>query len=242
MYKRYFYKFIFRTIVFIYVSVLYFTDKSILDFTSFNGDSLLSPIGVLGIVLLVTMLIHIVPHKSMCVGIGKQFKDRFKESKREVGADEINRYMKARNKGAYIFAAVWIVFHIGVGFLYNFEVIGIAELVMLTFLYYFGDYICILFVCPFQLIFTRNRCCSVCRIFAWDSVMMVTPLFIVPSIWSYILAAVGLVTLVLWEVKYYKHPEYFYEETNDAIKCANCTDKLCKVRKPLYENKTWIDM
>ena len=52
-----------------------------------------------------------------------------------------------------------------------------CELRMLNIIYYFV--ICILFYCPFQMWFLKNRCCVNCRIYNWDYAFLFTP-FLTP--------------------------------------------------------------
>ena len=73
---------------------------------------------------------------------------------------------------------------------------------------------CILFFCPFQTWFLKNKCCSTCRIYNWDYAMMFTPLFFVrrPYTWSLLVLSVAL--LARWEITFFRYPERFSEETN----------------------------
>jgi len=41
------------------------------------------------------------------------------------------------------------------------------------------------------------------------------------------------VLLVEWEITYHAHPERFFDETNAALRCANCKEKLCSHKKQL---------
>jgi hypothetical protein len=90
------------------------------------------------------------------------------------------------------------------------------------------DIICILFFCPFQTWFMKNRCCTTCRIYNWDFAMLCTPFLLIPGFYAYSLLAVALLILARWEVTYKLHPERFSERTNESLRCANCTEKLCK--------------
>ena len=51
-------------------------------------------------------------------------------------------------------------------------------MILLCSVYSVCDIICILFFCPFQTWFMKNKCCSSCRIYNWDYAMMFTPLFL----------------------------------------------------------------
>jgi hypothetical protein len=90
------------------------------------------------------------------------------------------------------------------------------------------DIICILFFCPFQTWFMKNRCCTTCRIYNWDFAMLFTPFLFIPSLYTYSLLGMALLILARWEITYKLHPERFSERTNEALRCKNCTEKLCK--------------
>ena len=96
------------------------------------------------------------------------------------------------------------------------------------------DIICILFFCPFQTWFMKNKCCSACRIYNWDYAMMFTPLFFVKRFYAWSLLVLSFALLVRWEITFYRHPERFSENTNDYLQCKNCTEKLCAHKKQLH--------
>ena len=81
----------------------------------------------------------------------------------------------------------------------------------------------------------KNKCCTTCRIYNWDYIMMFTPLlFLVAKpgpILHYILIALALVILIIWEITYKIHPERFTENTNENLTCKNCKEKLCQHHK-----------
>ena len=82
----------------------------------------------------------------------------------------------------------------------------------------------------------KNKCCVTCRTFAWGTIMTVTPLIFVPSVYSWSLVALALVCTAAWEVTYHRHPERFCEETNAFLTCAACTDHLCVVKRALEQS------
>lgn len=108
--------------------------------------------------------------------------------------------------------------------------------VVWTCLYLVFDMVCVVFWCPLQLLFMRNRCCTTCQIFNWDAIMAVTPLMFTPSWYSALLILLALVVLIRWEVTAFVYPERFFEETNASLSCANCRDKLCKLREPIFDS------
>ena len=93
--------------------------------------------------------------------------------------------------------------------------------------FYVCDLICVLFWCPFRVWFMKNRCCTTCRIFNWDHFMMFTPFLFVPGLYSWSLAGLSVVILIVWEISIYTHPERFTDACNQSLKCKNCTDRLC---------------
>ena len=41
----------------------------------------------------------------------------------------------------------------------------------------------------------------------------------------------GVVVLICWEVRFFRHPERFWHGSNLALRCDNCTDRLCRYKK-----------
>jgi hypothetical protein len=73
----------------------------------------------------------------------------------------------------------------------------------------------------------RNKCCTTCWIFNWDHLMMFSPCILTPGSYTTSLLILAFAAWVLWEVCVMVYPERFWESTNLALTCANCTDKLC---------------
>ena len=105
-------------------------------------------------------------------------------------------------------------------------VLGRNEIFLVAVLFYVCDLICVLIWCPFRLIM-RNRCCTTCRIFNWDHLMMFSPFVLTPGLYTTSLLIIAFAVWVVWEVCVMLYPERFWERTNAALKCVNCTDKLC---------------
>ena len=114
----------------------------------------------------------------------------------------------------------------GIGLLHAANLIGDIGLFMITLFFYVCDLICVLIWCPFRLMM-KNRCCTTCRIFNWDHLMMFSPMIFIPSFYAWSLFGMSLVVFLIWEVCILVHPERFWDKTNAALQCANCTDKLC---------------
>ena len=61
----------------------------------------------------------------------------------------------------------------------------------------------------------------------------ITPLFFVQKTYTWSLLALSVELLIRWEITFYGHPERFSEKTNEYLRCANCTEKLCTHKKQL---------
>jgi hypothetical protein len=106
------------------------------------------------------------------------------------------------------------------------NVIDDRVLFLITVAFYVCDLICVLIWCPFRLMM-GNRCCTTCRIFNWDHMMMFTPMLYLNGFYPRSLLIVSLAVWLLWEACILIYPERFWEQTNASLLCANCTDKLC---------------
>ena len=67
----------------------------------------------------------------------------------------------------------------------------------------------------------------------WGHMMMYTPMLFIPSFFSWSLLFLSLIVAIRWEFTYAQHPERFWRGSNAAIRCENCQDHLCKIKKPL---------
>ena len=121
---------------------------------------------------------------------------------------------------------LWIALVAFIGTLYLCEIIDKKILLLISIAFYVCDLICVLIWCPFRLIL-KNRCCTTCRIFNWDHLMMFSPLVFIGGFYALSLFGMALLVLLVWELSILIYPERFWEFSNDALKCANCTDKLC---------------
>ncbi len=130
-------------------------------------------------------------------------------------------------------AAAWILLNGAIGALYYAKVIDMGILILISLAYGVCDMICILFFCPFQTWFMKNRCCTDCRIYNWDFAMMFTPYVFIPRPYTWSLLAMSLLLLLRWELTLRRHPERFAENTNACISCRNCSEKLCSHKKQL---------
>ena len=72
--------------------------------------------------------------------------------------------------------------------------------------------------------------------------MMFSPLIFIGGFYAISLVVLAVTALVVWEVRIMIYPERFWEMTNVALKCSECTDKLCtqycqklRKQKPIEE-------
>lgn len=136
-------------------------------------------------------------------------------------------------KATFSVAAAWFALNGVIGILYYAKLIDTGILILISLAYGVCDMICILFFCPFQTWFMKNRCCTDCRIYNWDFAMMFTPYIFIPRLYTWSLLALSLLLLLRWEITFRCHPERFSEETNACVSCKECTEKLCKHKKQL---------
>ena len=137
------------------------------------------------------------------------------------------------NNGVMLVALIWIAFNGIFGALHMSGILDDGIMILLCLAYSVCDMICILFFCPFQTWFLKNKCCCTCRIYNWDYAMMFTPLFFVAKPYTWGLLALSVALLARWEITFYLHPERFSENTNDYLRCRNCTEKLCAHKRHL---------
>ena len=178
------------------------------------------------VVYTVEMIIRFFPSRLESPGCQKQFARNYVKT----GKTHIEMH---DNNATVLVALIWIFFNGIFGALRMLDVLDDGIMILLCCAYSVCDMICILFFCPFQSWFLRNKCCSTCRIYNWDYAMMFTPLFFVRKYYAWSLLILSVALLARWEITFYKYPERFSEETNGYLRCANCTEKLCTHKNQL---------
>ena len=138
----------------------------------------------------------------------------------------MRNYVISTTKAAYKVFILWCLLIAALGVLYYTGVMDHAALFMVSVLFYVCDLICVLIWCPFRLIM-KNKCCTTCRIFNWDHLMMFSPLVFVGGFYCTSLLVMSIAAFLVWEVCVMLYPERFWEFSNEALKCSSCTDKLC---------------
>ena len=179
------------------------------------------------VIFTVEMVLRFFPSKLESPGCQKQFAKYYvKSGKTEIVIQD--------NYGTLLVLLIWIGFNAIFGALYMAGLFDDGIMLLISCAYSVCDMICILFFCPFQTWFLKNKCCSTCRIYNWDYAMMFTPLFFVPKPYTWGLLVLSCALLIRWELTFYLHPERFSEQTNNYLRCQNCTEKLCSHKKTLH--------
>jgi len=219
-------KLVYRSIIFIIMAVLY------IQYKFFNVDEINYTTHIpvilwtLWIVFMIEMLLRLFPSKFESPGCQKQFRQNYKKS----GKTDIKI---SDNNAVVLVGIIWISVNAIFGLLHMNNIIDDAFMYMLSCIYSVCDIICILFFCPFQTFFLKNKCCCTCRIYNWDYAMMFTPLLFVHNWVAISLLIMSVIVLLRWEFTVFKYPERFSDHTNEYLNCSNCSERLCQHKTQL---------
>ncbi len=198
----------------------------ILDRTEVLTDNPVIPV-IVWVFFIVEMLLRFFPSKLESMGCQKQFARNY------IPTDGPCVPTNQSAGTTALVAFVWLALNAVFGILYFIGIFDSGILILIAIAYSVCDVICILFFCPFQTWFMKNRCCTTCRIYNWDFAMMFTPLVFIPSLYTYSLLGCALALLLRWEITYRLHPERFSTATNRCLDCSRCEEKLCSHKKQL---------
>ena len=226
--KIYFLRLFGRIAVLLLAVALYIVKKSEYDILSgFKFFEKFSVLHVLWGVWMWDMLLQLIPVKAhISIGSQKVFSSLFKPIKEKINRENLKKHIKDTTNAAYKVMILWVALVVVLGILYWKGVIGIAEIFLISVFFYVADLICVLIWCPFRLIM-KNKCCTTCRIFNWDHFMMFFPMITVNSFYSWTLVLMSILILVIWELCVFLYPARFWENSNMALMCSECSDKLC---------------
>lgn len=207
---------------------LYFYNPNMLNFTAMPrglaNDAFLL---LCWITLVTSMMFRLFPNKRVPMGARKHY-----STGKNLISDDVS--LKPIHKKAGHVALVWVVFSALMFFIMHLLGVLTPTFAILVVLFYaVCDVVFILFFCPFQKWFMRNHCCTNCRIYNWDFIMMMTPLIIFPSVYSATFIAAAIAVLIRWEFSIAKSPHLFSVKTNKNLSCINCEDKLCYVKRKM---------
>lgn len=156
-----------------------------------NFFSSFSPLHLLWIIWVADMILQIVPIRNRVpLGSQKLFANRFQPIREKINYKALKQYIIFTTKAAYKVFLIWCALIAMIGVFYYSGILSKIALFMISVLFYVCDLICVLIWCPFRLIM-KNRCCTTCRIFNWDHLMMFSPLiymggFLPFPLWCYL--------------------------------------------------------
>ena len=226
--KAYFARLIGRCIIFIACVFMWLYEPDcFLVLNGMNFFKILLPLHLLWAIWVMDMFLQIVPIKNKVpIGSQKLFANHFRPIRDKINHEALRSYIVATTKAAYKVFILWCLLIAGIGALYYFRVIDQIGLFMISVLFYVCDLICVLIWCPFRLIM-KNRCCTTCRIFNWDHLMMFSPLIFTNGFFTVSLVMMSVAAWLVWELCVMMYPERFWDHSNAALQCSECTDKLC---------------
>ena len=218
---------VYRSAIFVLLLISY------ISYRIHDGESITAAIEKRPVILVVAwsvftveMVLRFFPSRLESPGCQKQFRRNY------IKSGETHIQIQGNNATVLI-ALIWVIFNGVIGALKMSDIVDDGILILLCSAYSVCDLICILFFCPFQTWFMKNKCCGTCRIYNWDYAMMFTPLFFVRRAYAWSLLGLSIALLVRWEITFYRHPERFAENTNEYLRCRNCPEKLCAHKKQL---------
>ena len=226
--KIYFLRLIARMAVFFIAIMLYIFDREKFNIADgWNFFMKFSPLHVLWLIWMTDMILQLIPVKAhISIGSQKVFVSLFRPIKEKVNYKNLKQYIKDTTLSAYKVMIIWILLTVVSSVLYLAGIIDTGIMILFSTFFYVCDLICVLIWCPFRLIM-KNKCCTTCRIFNWDHLMMFLPIVAVNSFYSWSLVIFSFLIWGVWEICVFTYPERFWENSNMALKCTECTDKLC---------------
>lgn len=213
-----YWKFFFRSLLFITATIIYIINKLNNTGSLFGGyESKPLILSIIWLIFVIEMILRFIPSHLESMGCQKQFSKNYCPS----GKSSVKPRVLPWQRTFLVFMA-WVLLNTGIGALYFADLIDEGILVLISLAYSVCDMICILFFCPFQTWFMKNRCCVTCRIYNWDFAMMFTPLIFVKNVYAQTLVILSLALLIKWEYSFHRHPEWFSDITNKSLTCSMC--------------------
>lgn len=226
--KMYFLRLVGRIAVLFSAILIYIFSKDSYDTVyGLNFFKGFSPLHILWGLWVVDMILQLIPVKAhISIGSQKVFQSLFKPIKEKINYKNLKEYIKNTTASAYKVMVIWLVLTAVLSALHINGIIHKGIMILIATFFYVCDLICVLIWCPFRLIM-KNKCCTTCRIFNWDHLMMFLPVIAVNSFYSWSLVVFAFIIWLVWEICVFTYPERFWENSNMALKCSECTDKLC---------------
>lgn len=167
---------------------------------------------------------------------GRQFAKYYKNSNAYCET-ELKKTVRLNNIMAAIAFAFWLTFMDIFGGLYFSGVYGREWIVFVFARSNFSVFFAVFVWCPFYKIFIQCKCCNECRIYNWDSFFQYSFLIFIQNPYTITLFALGLLSLLEWEIMHRIHPERFYKMSNQCLTCEKCDMESCKQHKKKFFSK-----
>ena len=226
--KIYFWRLAGRIVAFALGLLLLFLSPeqfSVIEGMNFFGG--FSWLHIMWLIWIADMIIQLIPVRAyISIGSQKQFLAFFRPIPERFNCRNLKKHIVMTTKSAYKVFFIWTAVTAIIGILHRCGIIRASVVFIICMFFYVADLICVLIWCPFRLIM-KNRCCTTCRIFNWDHLMMFSPFFFVGGFYAKSLLILAIVIWLVWELCVVMYPERFWEATNMALRCSECTDKLC---------------
>ena len=222
-----FFRLVYRSVLLILLLIRYviyriYDGSAVLDFL--ERRPLI--ISVIFVIFTLEMIFRFFPSRIESPGCQKQFASNYiKSGETQIAIPD--------NNSTVLVLLVWIGFNGIFGALYLAGIFDDGIMLLISCAYSVCDMICILFFCPFQTFIMHDKCCVNCRIYDWGHFMMFTPMLFIKNFYSWSLFFMSCIVLLHWEIIYAKHPERFWEGSNQVLKCSSCKDKTRQLKNVL---------
>lgn len=193
------------------------------------GITRFTPVSVLWLGLMICMTFRLFPSRIESLGCQKIYANR----RRETGVPPTEEDLCTGDRSALRSLIFWVTLNAVFYVAYWTHIVDERFMVCLAGFYSVVDIFCILFFCPFQSWLMHNRCCTTCRIFDWDYLMICTPLLAFPNAVTLSAGLLAGVIFFRWEILYARHKDRFFETSNAALKCSQCDEHLCQYKRAL---------
>lgn len=226
--KRYITRLVLRCVVLVLCAALaLFVPEEFAILEGMNFFRRFSLLHLLWAVWVGDMVLQIIPIRNKVpLGSQKLFANRFRPIRDKINYEALRSYIVTTTRAAYKVFLLWWTLIGAIGLLYSWDIIGKTGLFLISVVFYVCDLICVLIWCPFRLMM-KNRCCTTCRIFNWDHLMMFSPMLFMGGFYGISLLVLAIAAWLVWELCVMMYPERFWDKSNLALKCSECTDKLC---------------
>ena len=226
--KRYITRLVLRCVVLVLCAALaLFVPEEFAILEGMNFFRRFSLLHLLWAVWVGDMVLQIIPIRNKVpLGSQKLFANRFRPIRDKINYEALRSYIVTTTRAAYKVFLLWWTLIGAIGLLYSWDIIGKTGLFLISVVFYVCDLICVLIWCPFRLMM-KNRCCTTCRIFNWDHLMMFSPMLFMGGFYGISLLVLAIAAWLVWELCVMMYPERFWDKSNLALKCSECTDQLC---------------